>query len=318
VALKGFTGDVTSCCFSPDGKIFVASSNDKSLRVYKTENLYHEKSPAYNKINVGDNVASISFSADSHHVILGTAFSQEVVAFKFNEKKDESGKVYKEAMRFPTKFSFGLKNTIISNNSKIIVTSADETAIKIFSLKGALLETLNTSQVKNNMVALSNDSKFIAAATWGAEVKVWEIKYKKENNDYEKAVKAFDLKNHKNSVYAVCFSSDSKKMATTSKDNTWKLWDINIRYHINEDAHVLLSVPSPNPSVPLGLISMSPDSKYIAITSAENLYIYASNGTLLTTIPAHKATIVTLIWSPDSKYLVTGGDTSIRFWNTPK
>ena len=57
-----------------------------------------------------------------------------------------------------------------------------------------------------------------------ADVKVWEVAFDKGGN-YKDVSRAFELKGHTAGVYHFSFSEGSTRMATVSKDGTWKLWD---------------------------------------------------------------------------------------------
>jgi WD40 repeat protein len=61
---------------------------------------------------------------------------------------------------------------------------------------------------------------------------LWEVQHAKDTGEFSKVVKVMELKGHKSAVLCVAFSSDSTKVATTSKDGTWKLWRINGIPHI--------------------------------------------------------------------------------------
>lgn len=49
-----------------------------------------------------------------------------------------------------------------------------------------------------------------------------------------------NLKAHAKQVSCVAFSADSRRAATASKDGTWAVWNLDVRYHLNEDAKKLL------------------------------------------------------------------------------
>ena len=51
------------------------------------------------------------------------------------------------------------------------------------------------------------------------------------------------LQGHKSQVLCLAFSPDSTKMATASKDGTWRVWNINVRFHQQEDPKCLLQQP---------------------------------------------------------------------------
>ena len=61
-------------------------------------------------------------------------------------------------------------------------------------------------------------------AGFTSDVKVWEVLFDKSGGFLEVA-RAFELKGHSAGVQHFSFSSGSTRMATVSKDNTWKLWD---------------------------------------------------------------------------------------------
>lgn len=56
------------------------------------------------------------------------------------------------------------------------------------------------------------------------------------------ASKAMELKGHKSQVMAVAFSPDNKRAITVSKDNTMRIWNIDVRYHLSEDPKAVLVV----------------------------------------------------------------------------
>ena len=45
---------------------------------------------------------------------------------------------------------------------------------------------------------------------------------------------------HKSQIICLAFAPDATKMVTASKDGTWRVWNINIRYHQQEDPKTLL------------------------------------------------------------------------------
>ena len=45
--------------------------------------------------------------------------------------------------------------------------------------------------------------------------------------DFHEVKRAFELKGHSAGVYCFCFNNDSTRMASVSKDGTWKYWDTN-------------------------------------------------------------------------------------------
>ena len=74
-------------------------------------------------------------------------------------------------------------------------------------------------------------------------------------------------------------------MVTASNDKTWKLWSIDVRYSIGEDAKCLLDIKV---GKPLDLIALSPDGNVVAVTSKGVLdFFSAKDGNLINTLTPH-------------------------------
>lgn len=58
------------------------------------------------------------------------------------------------------------------------------------------------------------------------DVNVWEVEFTK-NGDFKEVRQAFVLKGHTAGVYSFAFNNDSTRVASVSKDGTWKLWNTN-------------------------------------------------------------------------------------------
>jgi len=319
-SLKGFKDEVLAIDVSSDGEFIAAASRDRSLKLYDAHKIY-DKIPQFIHINLPlDYASALTFSTDSRHIILALGNSRDILAYKISSKKLADGKTYKEVARFPTKHEDTIKSISISTNSKFILTSSEDTMMYLWNLKGVLLETINSNQMKHNMAAISPDSRFFSVATWTGDVKLWEVLYNKESGDFEKTARAFELKGHKSTVYCLNFSADASKVATTSKDGTWRLWRITIRFQIGEDPHCLVTVPCP-PSASSGfnLISISPDSQTVAVTSFSNyLFFYNISGSLLDSTPTgYNGPIHSLVWLSDSSAVLTAGDAAVTVWKNP-
>jgi|AntRauMFilla1563_2_1112583.scaffolds.fasta_scaffold52700_1 WD40 repeat protein len=47
------------------------------------------------------------------------------------------------------------------------------------------------------------------------------------------------LQGHKGAITSVAFNHDSTQVVTCSKDQTWRVWNINVRYQVSEDPKVI-------------------------------------------------------------------------------
>ena len=115
---------------------------------------------------------------------------------------------------------------------------------------------------------------------------------------------------HSDSVFSVNFSPDGKYIASGSRDDTVKLWDVDSGKEIRTFSGHTSYVTS---------VSFSPDGKYIASgRSDDTIKLWeAESGKEIRTLIGHTNDVESVSFSPDSKYLVSGGgaDGTVKLWN---
>jgi WD40 repeat protein len=220
------------------------------------------------------------------------------------------------------------------DGSTILISCSEATDIKIwYGKSGKELGTVDTNQLKNNMADISPNGRFIAAAAFTADVKVWEIVYSKDSSVKE-ANKVMQLKGHKSAVTSLCFAPNSEQIITASKDGSIRVWNINVRYHLDEDPKNLrvLAIPlhgSKGSVCQYDHMSISPDGKVLAVTSGSTLqWLCAETGAVLdTAAKAHEGDITGIAWAP--RTILNGGvaacilatsgvDKRVKFWLAPE
>jgi transducin beta-like protein 2 len=77
-------------------------------------------------------------------------------------------------------------------------------------------------------VRLSADGRFLAATTWGSDVKLWELVFARDGL-FKACSKAMELKGHTSGVLSIAFSGDSTRAVTASKDGTLRVWKLDVR-----------------------------------------------------------------------------------------
>ena len=114
---------------------------------------------------------------------------------------------------------------------------------------------------------------------------------------------------HSDSVNAVAWSPDGRRLATGSADSLAKIWDAGDGRELSAMAGHTESVNS---------IAWSPDGRYLATAGFDNTVKVwkADTGTELMTLRGHKANVRSVAWSPDGTRLVTGSeDHTARIWD---
>jgi len=176
--------------------------------------------------------------------------------------------------------------------------------------------------------------RFVASSGFTPDVKVWEVCFDKSGS-FKEVTRAFELKGHTASVYCFAFNSDSHRMASVSKDGTWRLWDTNVEYQKKQDPYLLYTYQShlPGPS----LIALSPDARTVLLACGSSLSLYSTRPTAvlgghqseqqqqqLSSAPSqhrlledvHTGPVTAIEFSVDSRYFVSAGDKQVNvFYN---
>lgn len=115
---------------------------------------------------------------------------------------------------------------------------------------------------------------------------------------------------------AVSFSLT--RMVTVSKDGTWKLWNTNVEYKMQQDPYLLKTVPCSSSDG--SRVALSPDGRVVAISDGCNVALYnAASGLLEEELHGvHSGEITDLRFDINGRFLVCSGDKAIRvFHNAP-
>ncbi|XP_042454142.1 transducin beta-like protein 2 isoform X1 [Zingiber officinale] len=350
--LKGHGDSVTAVSFSSDGRNLATSCSDGAIRVFRIDDA-SSKSFKSLRINLpaGAHPTAIAFSDGSSSVVvaaqmlLGSSlFLYADVAAKPSGDGNQQAKLPLPEIKWEHRKIHDQSSVInlstasatygSADGSTIIASCSEDTSIKLWHGKsGKELGVVDTNQLKNNMAALSQNGRFLAAAAFTADVKVWEIVYSKDASVKEVS-KVMQLKGHKSAVTCLCFTPDSEKIITASKDGSVRIWNINVRYHLDEDPKTLRVFPIPLHDSK-GLvsnydhISVSPDGIILATTSGSTLqWLCAETGKVLDTADkAHDGQITGIAWAAQSVPVggapalvlsTSGSDKKVKLWLAPK
>ena len=115
------------------------------------------------------------------------------------------------------------------------------------------------------------------------------------------------LKGHTAAVLDLEFSPDGKYIASGSRDNTVKLWNLEGKAIATFQGHQTL----------IRDVAFSPNGKYIASASGDNtVKIWNLEGEELSTFKGHNAAIRGVAFSPDGKLVASASEDSMAIiWN---
>ncbi|MBW8051387.1 MAG: hypothetical protein FVQ77_13810 [Cytophagales bacterium] len=231
-------------------------------------------------------------------------------------------------------FSFLLSFSLYAQDNLILkIKTGENTKWLTFSPDGRYLATTKgkkanlwlsgtstlTKQFKGhkrqiNDLCFSSDSKYLITVSKDKTVKIWDIEANKE-------IKT--LQGHTKAVNSVAYGKVGNFLATASNDKTVKIWDFETGSEKQSYSEHLRKVKC---------VAISPDGRYVAsaggdIQQTANKKILERNnriviirevstGKIIRKIAAHKKLIRTLTFSPDGKYLASGGDDkTIKIWS---
>ncbi|XP_075710243.1 transducin beta-like protein 2 [Rhinoderma darwinii] len=308
-ALKAHSGNITCLDFSSNGKYLASCSDDRTVRIWSTKD-FLEREHRCMRANVEfDHATHVRFSPNCRALFVFLANGDTIRVLKMNKKDDAF--VFSAAHEdFQKRHKAPIVNIGVADTGKFLMTASSDTTIIIWNLKGDVLTTINTNQVTNAYASVSPCGRFVASCGFTPDVKVWEVCFGK-SGEFREVSRAFELKGHLAGVCGFAFSNDSSRMATVSKDGTWKLWNTDVEYKKQQDPYLLFTGKwcGREPC----RIAMSPDGRVVAIASVSDITVYnAQTGQIEEEFQSvHGEVISDLAFNINNKFLVSTGDRAV-------
>lgn len=326
--LEGHTDAVGNLVFSPDGRLLVSTSNDKSLKVWETH-IWQER---FTQSGLSDTPKSCIISPDGAHILLicgktilildavtgaekfrlrhqtyvnATAISPDGRYIYANGRRctiiiwDASTGMRLAALKGHTGV---VTNLAVSPDGRYLVSASSyEICLKVWeAASGELLHTLDGHQDGVFHCAVSPDGTRIVSASKDKRLKVWEA---------STGSALYTLRGHTQAVRKCTFSPDGCFIVSMSEDQTLRIWEAD-----TGQERATLRGHADN----IEAFTISPDGKSIITASGDRtLKVWdALTGETITTFTGHTMAVHACAVNPRGDRLVSGGsDQSIKIWD---
>jgi WD40 repeat protein/serine/threonine protein kinase len=316
-------GLVWAAALSPDGKVILTGSADKTARLWDAATGH----PLGPPLRHPDEVRAVAFSPDGKTVVTG---SHDGTARLWDA---DTGQPLGQPLRHQDR----VNAVAFSPDGKVVLTgSGDKTARLWDAATGRVILSLRGHTETVVSVAFSPDGKTVATGGGYRMVKLWDAATGKPlglhpgklqhsicaivfspdgkcvltgGSDFTarlwEAATGLPLGpplQHQGQVYAVAFSPDGKMVLTGSNDKTARLWDVATGQPLGE--------PLRHPQT-VYAVAFRPDGKTALTGSADGevrLWELASRevGSSLSPLPRQRR-VWAMAFSPDGKTALTGG-----------
>ena len=220
-SISGHEEIISQIKYSPDGKLLVSASWDKTIKLWNADNGELVDTLKGHR----DGINSIVFTPDSKILISGSEDKTiKLWSLEDNPKLIKTLKGHQDS----------IKTVTVSPDGNLIASAGYDNMIKLWTITGEFLQTIDAHDLAITSLEFSPDGEILASASWDNSVKLWKIEGK--TNQLLQT-----LTGHQDGVTTISFNSDGTLLATGSGDRHIKLWNAkkgtlvkNLRGHTSQ------------------------------------------------------------------------------------
>lgn len=289
--LFGYTGEILSVAFSPDGKTMVIGTSEKKLFIWDVSKWQIIKTVEEND----DRVTALVFTPDGK--VLASGDRKDRVYFWDTTTWKTTAKI---------KAYSGIEALSFNQDGSLLAIACGKEKAMLWDVKkNKLHKDLTGHKGDVRSIAFSPDGTKVATGSRDNSIIIW---------DAVSGEKVKTLPGHTSTVEKVAFSPDGKYLASGGADNIIMIWDANTgsavsRLAGHSDRICALSY-IPNTNILLSgdcRIFLGPFFRpsYVAGTGCKAVFWDAETAKQLKTIDTD-CSLSCATFSPDARYFVTG------------
>jgi WD40 repeat protein len=302
--LTGHTDTVWGVTFSPDGRLLVSCSSDKTIRLWQMP----DGKPLATLTGHTDTVLRVTFSPDGQ-LLASCSGDKTIRLWQMPDGKPLATLIGHTAWVYGISFS---------PDGRLLASCSDDKTIRLWQMPdGKPLVTLTGHTAPVRGVSFSPDGRLLASCSLDKTIRLWQMPDGKH---------LATLSGHTDSVDGVSFSPDGRLLASYSWDKTIRLWQM-------PDGKPLATLTRHTDSVYDAIFS--PDGRLLASCGADRTIRLwqMPDGKPLATLTGHTP-ILSSVWgagglisfggsvwgvsfSPDGRLLTScSSDNTIRLWTS--
>ena len=289
---SGHTDGVEKAAFSPDGKLVVTASWDKTAGIWdaRTGKLLRTlgKEP--------EGVRDAEFSPDGKEIVTGSAYEDwtariwdTATGSLLRELKGDQG---------------AIRTANYSRDGKYVVTASDGATARIWDARtGALVAGPFWHPTSVRSAALSPDDKLLVTGDLDGAVRIWDV----ATNSVVRELQPDTLP-----VNSVAFSPDGKSFAAAGEDATVHIWE-------TATGKLVDVLAGHSATIDTALFNSSGDLMVTGSSDGTARVWDLATGSTVTVLRGHANALNSAAFSADGKSIVTASwDQTARVWPAPQ